>query len=134
MEGAEAWLSDLTLQSPTPELAPTETLFKAAPIVWCYLQPAERTAVRTSCREGQLLCDRLLQDLRLRLLTYQPRPEAVDAVPSHLADDSGPVLAQRPTTEQISTCLAAVIARGAQLRSLVLRFEGSHDAGSQAQL
>ncbi len=110
-------------QQPTasPRHVSAEAFFYATCVAWAHLQPAERKAIRASCRAGRLQHDSLLLDLRLTLGTSSP-----DGPPSQ-----DPTI---PEPHQLRTSLHGVLGRGARLQSLAVRFGDSKDGRREAQL
>ncbi len=116
-----------TMSSARPTAGPchvSSSAFLAATCVaWAHLQPAERKAIRASCRAGRLQHDSLLVDLRLTLGTASPDSSTGNA--TNLTN---------PEPNQLRSSLHGVLGRGARLQSLAVRFRDSKDGQREAQL
>ncbi len=121
---------------PSARHASTDASLQAACTAWDHLQPADRKAVRASCRGGRLQHDRLLTHLQLTLGATRPQ-EAADAGygNGHNNENNMINIAHgSPTAEQIRASLQAVLGRGARLGSLAVYFTDDRDGSRDAQL
>ncbi len=118
----------------------TDAFIQATCIAWQHLQPADRKAVRASCRGGRLQHDRLLTHLQLTLGATRPQ-EAIDAgnnnnnyYKNNNNENKITIAHGSPAAGQIRTSLQGVLARGARLGSLAVCFTDDRDGSREAQL
>ncbi len=116
---------------PSARHASTDAFLQATCTAWGHLQPADRKAVRASCRGGRLQHDRLLTHLQLTLGATRPQ-EAAGAGYSNNNITSSAL--GSPTADQIRASLQAVLARGARLGSLTICFTDDRDGRREAQM
>ncbi len=107
--------------------ASPDTILRGVSIVWDYLQPAERRAVRATCRSGRQLHDRLTTHLRLTLGQDPGQREQQQQQQQHYQQ-------QQPSPRELRASLRALVRRGARLQLLTVWFRDASDRRRGAQL
>ncbi len=115
-------------QPPSARRVSPEAFLQATCIAWGLLAPAERKAIRTTCRSGRLQHDSLLTHLRVTL-GHVCAKQPVEGAPSQR-----PRTWPSPTPSQLEGVLRAVVSRGARLLSLTVWFKDGNDEQREAKL
>ncbi len=101
---------------------PPEALLQGASVAWAHLRPAERKAIRATCRNGRHLHDSLTTGLRIVV-----GRDATQQEQQHQEH-------HQPTPPELQASLRAVVRRGSRLQSLTMRFDNPDEDRRQAQL